>query len=180
MNRLPIEFAINRLNDIASNALLAAKFDLTYWGNKLTTHAFFEPEDPGCGFGGCFMGWAVHQQWFVPWGLKLGFDGEEETGSPLAPRVEHESADAFQPFVTMAPRGDTQGAIGAVALLFGIQKSTFEHIIYEEHYPMLPDDIGVIEVRNRLKALLELGESAFMDTIVAEQEAYELEHADHG
>ena len=67
-----------------------------------------------------------------------------------------------------------------MALLFGISRITLEYIIYEEHYPMAPDDITVMVVRDRLLLLLLLGEHAFMDQVVADEEKFSRQQAEDG
>ena len=177
MNRVPIELAVKRLSWLANQTLLARHFDLGYWGNRLETHPVDQAEDPACGFSGCFMGWAVHQQWFADFGLVMGFVGEDNDRSSVAPRVEETSAEQFRPFINRAVGRRTDGAIDAVALLFGIARPTLEYIIYEEHYPMPVDVITVGVVRDRLRELLELGEHAFMDKVVADEEEFSQQQA---
>ena len=177
MNRVPIELAIERMTWLASQTDFSQKFDLSYWGNRLTTHAADEPEDPRCGFGGCFMGWAIHQQWFESFGLVMGFEGEDADRSSVVPRVDETSAEQFRPFANRAPGRKTDGAIDATALLFGITRPTLEYIIYEEHYPMGPDEITVGVVRDRLRQLLELGEGDFLDKVIADEEEFSQQQA---
>lgn len=68
MNREVIQYSIERLQEIDARGL---QFDMDMWGNKADSHPLSEPEQAECGFAGCFMGWAAHQQWFDPFGLKL-------------------------------------------------------------------------------------------------------------
>ena len=123
------------------------------------------------------MGWAIHQQWFEPFGLMLGFEGVDADRTSLSPKVDEASVEPYFTFAKRPPGRQTDGAIEAVALLFGIARPTLEYIIYEEHYPMGPDDITVTVVRDRLQLLIELGEDAFMDKVVAEEEAFSQEQA---
>lgn len=182
MNRVPIELAVERMTWLAGQAQLAHKFGLSSWGNRVQTHAADEPEDPHCGFSGCFMGWAIHQQWFEKFGLVMGFDGPEAPAdhTSLSPMVLEASAPQFAFFAAQRPGRRTDATIAAVALLFGIARPTLEYIIYEEHYPMTVGDITVMVVRDRLLLLLLLGENAFMDQVVADEEKFSQQRAEDG
>jgi hypothetical protein len=179
MNRLPIEFAFQQMTRIARNAELARHFDLTFWGTAVDSHPLTVPE-PDCGFSGCFIGWAAHQQWFHQFGLQLGLYKEGLPEDPfqrsnIVPAVLPGSAWQYSEFISDKHR--TQGAVDALALLFDIDKDTLGNIIYEEAYR---GDITVMEVRDRLGELLEHGEEKFNALVVAQCEAWDAEHADGG
>lgn len=181
MNREPIEFAMRQLETIVDSTLFSTQFSLSHWGNQLLTHPLDQPEDPKCGFSGCFIGWAIHQQWFDKWGLKLAFSVPwdapasthvEQTEGRLSifPRVSEDSSEAWLRYATEKDGGQfagrqTEMALYAVANLFGIDRSLMDYIIYEEHYED-PDEVTPLEVRDRLGKLLEHGPDRFLELMI--------------
>lgn len=187
INKVAIELAIDRLNAIADVEDLARHFDLGFWGNQIESHPLSEEEKLDCGFTGCFMGWAAHQQWFDQFGLVLRLAMSEnyrhlarslpdmETRmfrNSVYPVVDPRSASIFAPFKEDPGRSDsrtTSDAIKAVGQLFGIEPTTMDRLIYEEHY----DDgekAGPLQVVEKLRQLLDLGEEGFLDVDCAAEE----------
>src|SRR5215475_860395 len=68
MNRHVLEFADKQLDKLDRGP--GKYFDLEFWASLAETHPLAKPE-PDCGFAGCFIGWAAHQQWFNQFGLVL-------------------------------------------------------------------------------------------------------------
>ena len=194
MNREAIEFTIRQLREIAANEAFAAHFTLGYWANQLTTHEVDEPEDPGCGFTGCYMGWAIHQQWYAPWGLRLGFVHKAPSGPledsrssfnqlpnklSIFPEVLEESTLSYQKYRPKLPgRSDNAlGALAAVGEVLGLQTDTLEKVIYEEAYRN-GEQAGPDDVANRFAEILEFGEDGFMDVQIEREEAWAAEDND--
>jgi hypothetical protein len=186
MNREPIEFAMARLAELEQVEAFRNAFSLSYWGNKADFHPLDVPEQIDCGFSGCFMGWAIHQQWFADFGLVLGF----ETVNPWAglgsapanpnlqiiPCVKASSSSQFYGYALYESRRSTEAAIEAVAKLFGVEDMTLGHVIYEESYQV--DSIGMKDVRERLGELLELGEERFNEVMSERIEMWEEQKRD--
>lgn len=183
MNRPAIEFTIERLRAIEADERLRQQFTLEYWAMDTSTHPLAVPEDPKCGFSGCYMGWAIHQQWYARWGLMLDF--KQLSGHPdlpdtpvgnIVPIVASNSAMAYQQYVHsgIAIANDT---VAAVADLLGLNDETFRQVIYEEAYED-SDSMGPGDVANRLAEILELGEEAFGKMHSERLEQWEQERAD--
>lgn len=184
MNRAVIEFARDRLRAIAEDEVLRQHFSLGYWGNQVFVHPVDQPEDPKCGFSGCFFGWAVHQQWFAKWGLELGFaNGDDGLDIPdssrlnICPMVLESSGPAFQPFLLRPGRVDAMGTVDAVSLLFGVSNNTMAQLIYEESYP--DPDVTADDVVHRLNLLLAMGEQSFNGYVVDALEQHAEENAEN-
>jgi len=156
MNRPPIEEAIRQLDALQQSEILRDQFTLLFWGQDSET----------CGFQGCLIGWAVHQQWFKPWGLELAWHKTPSTTS--------KSGDFWMPIVantkvidSMVGRADSmKDALTGIARLWDIKLTTFAHIIYEDSYCGRPDTPGM--VADQLRRLLELGEETFCDEVEEE------------
>jgi len=194
MNRQPIEFAMARLAELEQVESFARNFSLSYWGNKTDVHGLDTAEDPVCGFSGCFMGWAIHQQWFAQFGLVLGFTTLDPWGNTPAalrpvdtrlhiirphiiPFVEASSSSHFYEWALKEHNQQTDGAINAVAQLFGIDEQTLGNIIYEEFYPT--ESVTMALVRERLGELLELDENRFNEVICERIERWQEEQREN-
>ena len=175
MNREVIEFTIERLLTIANDEALRDHFDLGFWANGLETHELDQPEDQSCGFSGCVMGWAVHQQWYAQWGLHLGFTQNplpftENPKHVIQPEVLDESELRFRPYLKGPDRYKSQHATEAVAELFGLDLATFDKVIYEEAYEN--EEATALMVAERLQEILDLGEESFMRVQIGREEQW--------
>jgi hypothetical protein len=189
MNKEPIEFAMTRLAELEKVEAFARNFSLSYWGNKTAVHSLDEAEQLECGFSGCFMGWAIHQQWFAPFGLVLGFatlDPWVNLAPPskpanyklqIVPFVDKSSSSEFYGLALHSRHHQTDSAIKAVARLFDIEEQTLGNIIYEEAYPV--EHVSMALVRQRLGELLELGEDRFGEVIAERIERWQEEQREN-
>lgn len=176
MNEEVIKFTIERLQAIEDDEKLRERFNLGFWSNRLDTHPLDTPEDPGCGFSGCYMGWAVHQQWYAKWGLVMGFANLNQNStdrSNIVPKVTPQSSFEWRSYFFGS--SFTDNAICAVSELLGLEDETFRQVIYEEAYQELPSPGDVAQ---RLQEILELGEEAFGDMHSKRLEEWEKERAE--
>ena len=181
MNRSAIKFTIERLRAIDADEVLRKQFTLEYWADQASTHPLDVPEDPKCGFSGCYMGWAIHQQWYARWGLMLDFgsidtDRDVMPGN-IMPLVRANSTSGFQKYTGDA--GKTDNAVAAVADLLGLDLETFRQVIYEEAYKD-SDHMGPGDVADRLSEILEFGEETFARSHSERLERWEEERQAEG
>ena len=173
MNKTIIMHCIEQLERIQADAL-THHFDLELWASSIKTHPLDEPE-PDCGFQGCFIGWAVHQQWFEPFGLHLGL-AELRQGFVTASIVPVVLTEGSEPrFHQFVPKGEPRtanNAIWAIAYLMGITTKTLECVIYSEHYDA-GSDTQAGDVAQRLRLLLALGEDDLRAKVAEDDEARE-------
>ena len=181
INKPAIEFTIERLRAIDADERLRQQFTLEYWADEPSTHPLAVPEDPDCGFSGCYMGWAIHQQWYARWGLMLGFEDLNSCGSlpstsgNIVPIVRANSSSGFLQYTGVLAR--TDNTIAAVADLLGLDIETFRQVIYEEAYQD-SEHMGPGDVANRLAEILELGEEAFGDMHSKRLEQWEMDRSE--
>jgi hypothetical protein len=186
MNTGPIKFAMTQLAELEQVEAFRRNFSLGYWANKTDTHALDAEEQLECGFSGCFMGWAIHQQWFAPFGLVLGFGTVDPwkglTNVPadaklqVVPFVDTRSSSQFYGYALQPAVKQTEAAIEAMAELFGVQSETLGNIIYEEAYPT-SEGVTMTMVRQRLAELLAHGEDRFNDIVCDVMEQWNAENA---
>lgn len=164
MNVEAIELAIAKLTDLQERLIAAEameQFQISFWGTSADQHDGPDPE-PGCGFAGCFVGWATHEKWFEPLGLQLAM--QRNTDRPTDPRFN---------YVPIVIEGDgtvrkVTEATDAIASFFGIELQTLDHIILPDHYASEPAPLDVAE---RLQILLgSSSELSFVAAIDAELE----------
>lgn len=160
MKRKPIEFCIEQLTKLENLDIL---FHMNQWGNSSSSHPLDVPEDPSCGFAGCFMGWAAHQQWFDRFGVPLR----------IKKAFEHSSAALTLQVSSPNAIADHAEAIDAVSKMMGIEEHTLDQIILPDNYPMHDSDITPIVVANRLQRLLDSGdELLFVEECKRETEKF--------
>jgi hypothetical protein len=131
LNVSVIKFCIDQLKEVGAKGY---EFDMFSWGSSDHSHPVGTPE-PECGFAGCFLGWAAHQQWFDQFGL------------------------AFR----LSQQHPTHNGTRDVADLMGISSHTLDLIILPEWYYVRDDVITPTMVAERLKDLLDMGEEDFVD-----------------
>lgn len=155
MNRAVIQYCIDQLTALQDNLDKTEKlnqFNMNYWarGNDITVHDN-KTVELDCGFAGCFMGWAVHQKWFEPFGWTGVF-----TIRPGQPNT----ADLSRLVVDLKMvRGEHRSESVSVALMqiFGLDyETTAETIVLPEYYE--GDNATPLEVAERLQKLLDHGE----------------------
>lgn len=141
INRPVLEFCITQLREIHAKELV---FDMANWGSLDISHPFTEPE-PDCGFAGCFVGWAAHQQWFDQFGVKVRLRGNMPT--------------------TLNDEGLDRGT-GLIPLygLLGVEGRTVDRVVLPEHYREINNirPVTAEDVANRLQELLDMGEEKFL------------------
>jgi hypothetical protein len=175
MNRDTIQKTIDRLQAIAGDNELRHHFDLGFWGNKDEIHAVDQPEDPDCGFAGCFIGWAVHQQWYAEDGLVLGLQAfRNPVGrTDWMPFVTFESHERFEQYKPSFGR-NAEPAMRAVGEVLGLELGTMQAVVFSEAYPtgrIWPEDVA-----DRLRIILENGEDRALEIFEREvREAEEIE-----
>jgi hypothetical protein len=152
MNREPIEFAVQQLRRIDAHEELARQFNMSFWANNTATHPLDEAESLECGFAGCFMGWAAHQQWFDQFGLKLRLARISHTalGNDATLKVEPSIHPDGEAFMWQAE------AIEAVCTLFDVSEKVIDLITLPDKYEDLeyPSGIRAGDVADRLELLL--------------------------
>lgn len=176
MNKTVIEFTIRQLLAIQAREELRQHFTLQYWGENTTMHPVDQPEDPACGFSGCYMGWAAHQQWYARWGLQLELTQDLDSSNPSKYITVGVGLGSIPQFlqVNQGNPPERQSSIDALAYLLGVPSSVLGTIIYEEEYED-PSEIDPQDVAFRFRELLDLGVDQYMDLHVNRRERWEAE-----
>lgn len=158
MNRDVIQYCIDKLTSLQEELDKTDKldqFDMGYWANSIVSHDA-QVVERDCGFAGCFVGWAIHQKWFEPFGWRAEF----EQGA---------SAQDVFPWFYEPGRGEKLSVSEGLRQLFGLENySTDDYIILPSGY--VGSKIEPIDVAKRLQQLLDHGEDYFLELMGHEGE----------
>lgn len=118
-------------------------FDIGLWGVKTR-----------CGFAGCLIGWAAHEQWLKPHGVDIKI---VQKPSP----TYNTTIPSINGVLALSANIEVEDLL---AEQLGLDGLTVAALIYSKGYEEEPTAAAVID---RLKYLLDHGEEAFSERFIA-------------
>lgn len=153
MNIERLEYTRNKLLELEERKAL---FDLGVWAD--THRETVVGGKTECGFAGCIVGWAAHEQWWKQFGMEIRL-----FANPLG------SANILEPAVGVMNGNPAAGTLGSrrehlfrdLAVFFDVTVDTIKRIILPEWYDSMP---SAGHCALRIERLIKEGEDNFLDS----------------
>lgn len=140
---------LEHLHDQLEAAGELTQFDMANWANRAEAHDAPVEYEPGCGFAGCFAGWAAHQQWFAPYGWVSALVMKDRVA---VPRFARNEVDLYG--------WNGMEVQAKLAVILDLPTRVINKIIMQDAY-LKAKAITPRRVAERLRSLLRMGAEAF-------------------